>query len=146
MADENIDQTARDSARDAVHAVANFRMVAEGEFKLIHQKIDTTHADTNTKIDKIEAAIKWAGGIIISLMLTVIGWAVMQTLNANEAQSKEMKQQIELLQQQERARVATRAEILSRLPPGTPEAAGTADRLSESGDLRDMRPNNGGKD
>jgi cytoskeletal protein RodZ len=134
---EVVDQIARDSARDAVHAVANFRMVTEGEFKLVNAKIETTHKDTGEKIDKIESAIKWAGGLIVSLMLTVLGWAVLQQINANESQKKEMAQQIELLQQQENARVQARSEILSRLPPGTTDAEG----LSEAGNLRDGRSN-----
>lgn len=143
MADTNIDQTARDRAGDAVHAVANFRAVTEVQLRQLDTKIDTTHAETNSKIDKIEGAIKWAGGIIISLMLAVIGWAVTQTLSANESQSKEMKQQIELLKQQESARVNARAEILSRLPPASAtESAITADRLSEAGNFRDGRSNN----
>jgi hypothetical protein len=143
MADSNIDQTARDNARDAVHAVANFRAVTEVQLRQLDTKIDTTHQETNGKIDKIEAAIKWAGGLIISLMLAVIGWAVTQTLSANESQSKEMKQQIELLKQQESARVNARAEILSRLPPSSAsESAIAADSLSEAGNLRDGRSNN----
>ena len=147
MGDQNVDQVARDSARDAVHAVANFRAVTEVRLTGIDKKIEDTHKETNEKIDKIESAIKWAGGLIVSLVLSVLGWAVLQQINANESQKKEMAQQIELLKQQESARNQTRAEILSRLPaPGTAEAADTADRLGQAGDLRDMRPNNGGKD
>lgn len=126
-----IDQVARDSARDAVHAVANFRGVVDGEFRLVHQKIDTTHTETNTKIDKIESAIKWAGGLIVSLVLTVLGWAVIQQINANESQKKEMQQQIELLKQQEATRAQARAEILSRLPPRAAEATDAADGVVE---------------
>lgn len=147
MAEQTVDQVARDKASDATHAIANFRAVTEVELRLINTKIETTHNETNEKIDKIESAIKWAGGLIVSLMLTVLGWAVVQQLNANEATKKDMSQQIKILEQQEAARAATRAEILSRLPePRTAEAADTADRLGQAGDLRDMRPNNRGKD
>jgi cytoskeletal protein RodZ len=123
MADPIVDQVARDKAGDAVHDIRNFRAVTEGEFRLIHNKIDTTHTETNGKIDKLESGLKWAGGLVVSLILSVLGWAVLQQINANEAQKKDMAQQIQLLQSQERARVEARSEILSRLPPGTPEPA-----------------------
>lgn len=111
-----VDQVARDSARDAVHAVNNLAQTTGIQIR-----------NVETKIDRLESGLKWAGGLIVSLVLTVLGWAVVQQINANEAQKKEMAQQIELLQQQERARVQARSEILSRLPPaGAAEAALTA--------------------
>lgn len=120
---ENTDQTARDRAGEALHAVNNFRMVAEVKFEQIDKKIDATHAETNSKIDKIEAAIKWAGGLILTTILSVMAWAVSQQINANEAQKRDLAQQVELLKQQERARVEARSEILSRLPPSAAETA-----------------------
>jgi hypothetical protein len=124
MADA-VDQNARDKAGEALHAVNNLRMETKGEFALLQQKLDTTHAESNTKIDKIESAIKWAGGLIVSLVLSVLAWAVLQQINANESQKKEMAQQIQLLQSQERARVEARSEILERLPPRAPEPTDT---------------------
>lgn len=145
MADGVIDQPARDKAGEALHAVQNFRAVAEQQFKMLDQKIDTKTVETNTKIDgtnskidEIKSALKWAGGLIVSLILTVLGWAVAQQLNSNEAQKKDMQQQIQLLQQQERARVDARNEILSRLPSatsaGATEATAAASRRREAGD------------
>lgn len=131
MADANVDQVARDSARDAVHDIANFRAVTEVRLTQLDKKIDETHKETNEKIDKIESAIKWAGGLIVSLVLSVLGWAVLQQINANESQKKEMAQQIELLKQQEAVRAQTRTEILSRLPPRTAETAGATDGVVE---------------
>lgn len=128
---ENTDQTARDKASEALHAVRNLAMTTEGEFRLVNQKLDVTHSITNTKIERVESAIKWAGGLIISLMLTVLGWSVLQQINANESQKKEMAQQIELLRQQEATRNATRAEILSRLPPSGAQAADPAVSLGQ---------------
>lgn len=125
MAEANVDQVARDSARDAVHDIANFRAVTEVRLTQLDKKIDETHKETNEKIDKVESAIKWAGGLIVSLVLSVLGWAVLQQINANESQKKEMAQQIELLKQQEAVRAQTRTEILSRLPPRAPETTDT---------------------
>lgn len=59
------------------------------------------HATVVANLARLENALKWAGSIIISLMLTVLGWAVVQQINANEAQKKDMQQQLELLQAQE---------------------------------------------
>lgn len=122
MPDQFVDQVARDRAGDAVHDIRNFRAVAEVQLRQLDTKIETTHAETNSKIDRIESAIKWAGGLILSTILAVLAWAVSQQINANESQKREMAQQIEILKTQERARVDARSEILSRLPPRATEA------------------------
>jgi hypothetical protein len=54
-----------------------------------------------TSIARIESAMKWAGGLIITLLISVLGWAVVQQINANEAQNRELRQQMILLQQQQ---------------------------------------------
>jgi hypothetical protein len=104
MTMEVLDQKARDDARDALHKIGNFQQLADVQFRGLEKKIDVTHADTSGRIDEIKNAIKWAGSLIITLMITVLGWAVVQQLNANEAQKDEMRRQIILLQQQEIAR------------------------------------------
>lgn len=89
--------------------------------------VETKHSVMEAAVNKLESALKWAGGLIVSLMLTVLGWALVQQINANEAQKKDMQQQLDLLKAQEAQRMQYRQEVLSRLPaPGAPQPADTA--------------------
>jgi len=134
MADEKVDQVVRDEVAQVRHDLANHKMITE-------IKLD----NVLKVVAELKSQLKWAGGLIVMLFISTLTWSLTQQYNANEAQKKDMQQQLDMLREQERARNASRAEIMSRLPPGGPETALTADRLTQESDLRDMRPNNGGK-
>lgn len=68
------------------------------------------YAQLNANIARMESVMKWAGGVIISLILTVLGWALVQQINANESQKRDLQQQLDLLKAQQ----AQRLELLSR--------------------------------
>jgi len=119
MAEDN----ALEHSRETRHLLNNHIMVTNLKLENMEKASDERHAVVAEKVTRLESAIKWAGGLIVSLVLTVLGWAVLQQINANEAQKKDMQQQIKLLEEQERARNHVRSEILERLPPSTAEAA-----------------------
>ena len=123
MADA-VDQLARDRASQTEHALNNHKMVTD--LKL------TAIAET---VDEMKAQQKWFIGLVVMLFISTLTWSLAQQYNANEAQKKDMQQQLELLKEQERARNSTRSEILSRLPPGGSEAAGAASGVVEGRDL-----------
>lgn len=129
-----VDQDARDKANQAISSLERHATVTE-------IKLD---ALGNT-VNEMKAQMKWFIGIVVMLFISTLTWSLAQQYNANEAQKKDMAQQIELLKEQERARNATRSEILERLPPGTSEATDTAGGVGESVDFDRVRANDGAK-
>ncbi len=115
------------------HLLNNHIQITQLEIKNLDKAGADRHEVLEGAVGELKSALKWAGGLVVSLILTVLGWAVMQQLNANESQKKEMAQQIEILQSQERARVQTRSEILSRLPSArTAESARATDSAAQA--------------
>lgn len=132
---EVVDQEARDKVREALHAVNNHVMVTDIKLNTIDKKID-----------EMKAQQKWFIGIVVMLFISTLTWSLAQQYNANEAQKKDMVNQIELLKEQERARNASRSEILNRLPPGTTESTDTSGAVAQLPDLRNDRSNDRAKD
>ena len=124
MAEPNVDQTARSEVADVRHELANHKMVTE-------IKLD----GLMRIVAELKSQLKWAGVLIVTLFLSTLTWSLTQQYNANEAQKKDMQQQLDILRAQERARNASRAEILSRLPPGTAEASDAAGGVAQGGNL-----------
>jgi len=127
-----IDQEARDKASQALHDLNNHKAVTEIELRTL-----------KALVVELKSQLKWAGGLIVMLFISTLTWSLAQQYSANEAQKKDMAQQIELLKEQERARNASRSEILSRLPAGTTEATDTTGSLAQAGNLSRSRTSNG---
>lgn len=131
MADA-VDQEARDQVANIRHDLANHKMVTDikldGLVKLVAE---------------LKSQLKWAGGLIVMLFISTLTWSLNQQYNANESQKKDMQQQLVILREQERARNASRAEILSRLPAGTTQSTDPAVGAGQFGDLQGRDPNNG---
>lgn len=131
MADA-VDQEARDQVANIRHDLANHKMVTDikldGLVKLVAE---------------LKSQLKWAGGLIVMLFISTLTWSLNQQYNANESQKKDMQQQLVILREQERARNASRAEILSRLPAGTTQSTDPSVGAGQFGDLQGRDPNNG---
>jgi len=96
-------------------------------------KVEEKHQAVLTVIGELKSILKWAGGLVVMLFISTLTWSLAQQYSANEAQKKDMQQQLDILREQERARNASRADILSRLPaPGTPEAAAPAGGVTKN--------------
>lgn len=64
---------------------------------------DERHAILQKDITDLSSTVKWIGGVLITLILSVLGWSLGQQYNANEAQKKALSDQIyELRQNNER--------------------------------------------
>lgn len=129
-----VDQEARDKASQVQHELNNHKQVMEIELRTL-----------KALVVELKSQLKWAGGLIVMLFISTLTWSLAQQYSANEAQKKDMAQQIELLKEQERARNATRSEILGRLPAGGTEATGAAGGVGEAGDLGGDSARNGAK-
>jgi len=87
-------------------------------------KVEEKHKAVLGVIGELKSILKWAGGLVVMLFISTLTWSLAQQYNANESQKKDMQQQLDILREQERARNASRADILSRLPaPGTAQPA-----------------------
>lgn len=91
-------------------------------------KVEEKHTAVLSVIGELKSILKWAGGLVVMLFISTLTWSLAQQYSANEAQKKDMQQQLDILREQERARNASRADILSRLPP--PSAAETTSSAS----------------
>jgi hypothetical protein len=76
------------------------------------QKTELQLDQVTSLVRMVVSILKWAGGLIVSLLLTVLGWSVVQQFNANEAQKHDLQRQIQLLsaQREVEALRASRAE------------------------------------
>jgi hypothetical protein len=76
--------------------------------------VDIRLKQVATSIDELKNILKWAGGLVITLMISFMSWSALQQYNANESQKEDLKQQIELIKNTEQAD-KDRAAILDQL-------------------------------
>lgn len=107
MVEEVIDHQARQEVADVRHDLANHKTVSGLELKSVDKKIDT-----------LISLLKWVGGLIVTSVLAVLAWSLVQQWNANEAQRRNIEEQVRLIQ----------AQTQPQLPP--PRAAEPADAPS----------------
>ena len=67
-----------------------------------------------TSLDELKNILKWAGGLIVTLMISFMSWSALQQYNANETQKRDLQQQITLIKSQEQADIQ-RTDILEEL-------------------------------
>lgn len=67
-----------------------------------------------TSIEELKNILKWAGGLIVTLMISFMTWSALQQYNANEAQKADLQQQVDIIKSQETAQ-KDREEMLRQL-------------------------------
>jgi len=107
------------------HDLANHQQKVEYQFKLLDQSGEARHNKLAESFAELKNMLKWAGGLVVSIMLSFMAWALLQQYNSNETQKKDLQTQLNLLKSQEQERTQYRQEVLSRLPPGD---AGSGER------------------
>lgn len=65
-------------------------------------------------IEELKNILKWAGGLVITLMISFMSWSALQQYNANEQQKRDLQNQIQLIESNERAE-RDRQRILNQL-------------------------------
>lgn len=113
----------RQKVGDVRHDLANHQQKVEYQLQLLDQAGEARHTKLAENFNELKNVLKWAGGLVVSIMLSFMAWALLQQYNSNESQKKELQTQLNLLKEQDRARAEYRAEVLSRLPPGATETA-----------------------
>ncbi len=109
------------------HKLANEAQKNEYQFKLLDQSGADRHEKLADSFAELKKFLTWAGGLIFSIMLSFMGWAVLQQYSSNESQKRDLQTQLNLLKEQDRSRAQYREEVLSRLPPGGSEATLTTE-------------------
>lgn len=122
-----LDET-RTKVTDIRHDLANHEQKVQYQLQLLDQGSEARHNKLAENFGELKNALKWASGLIVSIMLSFMGWAVLQQYNANETTKKDIQTQLNLLKEQDRQRVEYRQEVLARLPPSAAETADAADR------------------
>lgn len=59
---------------------------------------DERHNALQSSIEEIKSILVWVGGVLITLILGVLGWSLVQQYNANEAQKLALQAQISALE------------------------------------------------
>jgi cytoskeletal protein RodZ len=110
MPEEVIDVTARREVSEVRHDLRNHKMVSELVVKGVDKKIDT-----------LISLLKWVGTLIVTSVLGVLAWSLVQQWNANEAQRQNIEEQVRLIQAQ------TQHPPVS-IPATAPEPSATPER------------------
>lgn len=84
-----------------------------------------------TSLAELKRVMQWAGGLIVTLMISFMSWSALQQYNTNERQKDELAQQIRLIQSQEQA-AKDREAILRQLREEL-DASGTVTTIPPSG-------------
>lgn len=116
-----MDQVARDSATQAHSKIDSHTKVTELQL-----------ADLGAKFDDMRSQNRWFIGIVVMLFISTLTWSLAQQYNANEAQKKDLQQQVELLKAQTAAASATSAA----------QAAGATLGTAQGGNLTGVSPGN----
>lgn len=88
MSDESIAIEAREIAQGVA--------VKLQEREKLH---DERHAGLEKSIAELRSILVKVGGFIISLIISVLGWSLLQQYNANETQRVALQEQVHTLQQ-----------------------------------------------
>lgn len=103
---DSVDHEARQIARDAKHAASNHA-------QLMDIKIDNLAKELRAQLTRLENILKWAGSLLVTLFISTLVWSLTQQYNANESQKRDLQQQVQLLEAQQRANAA-QAELNAR--------------------------------
>lgn len=104
---ECCDDVARREVADVRHELRNHKAVAEIKAENLKKEVDSKAIDVKASIDEVRSLMKWAGSLIITLIIGVLGWSLVQQYQANEQQKNDLEQQLRLLQEQDQARAIT---------------------------------------
>lgn len=120
-----LDET-RQKVVDVRHDLANHQQKVEYQLQLLDQGSEARHKSLAENFGELKGQLKWVGGLVVSLIMSAMGWMLLQQNASNETQKKDLQTQVKLLQEQDRARIEYRQEVLARLPPSAPESTDAA--------------------
>lgn len=92
------------------------REIADNRHGIVNAKevFEIKLTQVASSIDELKNILKWAGGLIVTLMISFMTWSALQQFNANEAQKADLQQQLDIIKSQETAQ-KDREEMLRQL-------------------------------
>jgi hypothetical protein len=99
-------EEALEHSRETRHLLNNHIQITQYKLESLEKAGEERHDVLTGMVTRLESALKWAGGLLISLILTVLGWSLLQQVNANESQKKDVQQQLDLMKAAEIQRLA----------------------------------------
>lgn len=99
------DTQARRELSELRHEVRNYMAVETIKQEAFEREVEEGRNAVTKSIEELKSILKWAGSLIISLIIGVLAWSLVQQYNANEDQKRQLENQIRLLQEQERTRL-----------------------------------------
>jgi hypothetical protein len=126
----DLERTASEVKTELTRTAQELKSNQAASAATVKADFEAKHGEVTTAISKIESLLKWAGSLIITLILGVLGWSLLQQITNNQQQQKDLQSQIKLLEQQERARQLQLPEA-RMLPPSAAETALTTNGVSQ---------------
>ncbi len=123
----DFERTAKEVKAELIRSSEDTKSATVESAKAVKKDFEAKHNELTTNLQKIESLLKWAGSLLITLILGVLGWSLLQQITNNSQQQKDLQAQIKLLEQQERARMLQQPEMRV-LPPSAAESALAAER------------------
>jgi hypothetical protein len=99
--------TALEHSRETRHLLTSHIEVTELKLENIKNEATIRHQQVLEGQARIERVLKWAGSLVVSLTLSALAWALVQQINANEAQKRDMAASIKLLEEAQKARLGS---------------------------------------
>jgi len=123
----DLDRTAREVKGELERTAQDLKSDTAKSAASVKTNFEEKHATLTTALTKIESLMKWAGSLIVSLILGVLGWSLLQQVQNNEQQKRDLQSQIKLLEEQDRTRLLANrnAEILRSVAPEQSQASST---------------------
>lgn len=120
---DEFERSAKDVKEATIAAAKTVKEEGEKSAETIKTNFEVKHTELQCSLGKIESLLKWAGSLIVSLILGVLGWSLLQQVQSNEQQKKDLQSQIKLLEEQEHTRllVQRNSEALGLPDPSAPK-------------------------
>ena len=99
----------------AGHRALTISLVNEQAIKSHEELCAERYNTINSKIDKLEAIIKWVGGLMASAIIGALTWSVSQQIESAKAQQAAATAKIELMQKQLNEANAGRQHVLEQI-------------------------------
>lgn len=99
MADDyGIAYEARELAKQVAQTLIQRERAVDDRFNDLQKRNDERHSTIQDSIKEVKTMLTWVGGVLISLIISVLGWSLVQQYNANEATQKALQEQVRVLQ------------------------------------------------
>lgn len=117
-------------SRETRHLLNNHIQMTTYQLQVMERNGQERHQAVVASVSKLYTGLCWAAGLLVPIFLSFLGWSLLQQINANEAQKRDLQQQLD--------RQAQLLELVRSQAPLPAGAAQPADATHSAGQLRDL--------